>query len=155
MITVSEATPGDIDQLVELEICLFAEDAGNHDPFADVTWPSREGSKDFEDLLASPDGIVIAARRSDEVVGFLAGYIQQSSPTRLPVEYAVLRSMYVSQNERRTGAATLLAKRFLAWARNRGCAEAHVDHYVANEGAAALYERCGFKARSVSRALTL
>jgi RimJ/RimL family protein N-acetyltransferase len=49
----------------------------------------------------------------------------------------------------------MLTERFLDWARTRGCVEAHVDHYVANHAAAALYDRCGFEPRSVSRALEL
>ena len=155
MVEVTEATSSDIERLVELESALFAEDAGRHDPFADTTWPSREGRKDFEDLMASPDCIVLAARWSGDVVGLLAGYAQKASPTRQPVEYAVLRSMYVAESARRQGVATMLSERFLAWARERGCAEAHVDHYAANLEAGALYERCGFEARSVSRAVTL
>jgi len=155
MVEVSEATSSEIGQLVELESALFAEDAGRHDPFADTTWPSREGRQDFEDLMASPDCIVVAARRSGEVVGLVVGYAQKASPTRRPVEYAVLRSMYVAGSVRRQGVATLLTERFLDWARDRGCVEAHVDHYAANFEAAALYEQCGFEARSVSRALSL
>ncbi len=155
MVEVSEAMPSDIGQLVELESALFAEDAGRHDPFADTTWPSRKGHKDFQDLMASPDCIVLAARRSGEVVGLLAGYAHKASPTRQPVEYAVLRSLYVVESARREGVATALTERFLDWARERSCVEAHVDHYAANLKAAALYERCGFEARSVSRSLRL
>jgi GNAT superfamily N-acetyltransferase len=155
MIEVSEAMSSEIGRLVELESALFAEDAGRHDPFADTTWPLRCGRKDFEDLLASPDCVVLAARKSGEVVGLLAGYAQKASPTRQPVEYAVLRSMYVAESVRREGVATMLAERFLDWARGRGCAEAYVDHYAANLGAAALYAQCGFEARSVSLALML
>jgi len=155
VIEVFEATSSEIDSLVELEAALFLEDAGQHDPFSDSTWPAREGRKDFEDLIASPDGIVLAARSSDDIVGLLAGYAAKSSPTRQPVEYAVLRTMYVAERARREGTAMMLTERFLVWARARGCAEAHVDHYAANLGAAALYDRCGFEARSVSRALRL
>ena len=60
MIEVFEATASEIDPLVDLESRLFHEDAGQHDPFADPSWPAREGRKDFEDLIASPDGIVLA-----------------------------------------------------------------------------------------------
>jgi GNAT superfamily N-acetyltransferase len=155
MIAVVEATPSEIDALVALEAALFVEDAGRHDPFSDPTWPQREGRKDFEDLISSPDGIVLAARSEDEVVGLLAGYATKASSTRQPVEYAVLRTMYVEERARRHGVATMLTERFLDWARKRGCAEAHVDHYAANHAAGALYERCGFEARSMSRALRL
>lgn len=155
MIDVFEATTAEIDSLLELEAALFIEDAGRHDPYADTTWPAREGRQDFEELIASASGIVLAARRSDDVVGLLAGYAQQSSPTRQPVEYAVLRTMYVAERARREGVAMMLTERFLDWARDRGCVEAHVDHYAANLGAAALYERCGFQPRSIARALKL
>ena len=155
MIDVGEATSGEIDALVELESALFEEDAGRHDPYADTTWPRREGRQDFENLMASPDGVVLVARRSGVAVGLLAGYAARSSPTRQPVEYAVLRTLYVSAVERRLGAATMLTDRFVAWARGRGCVEAHVDHYAANRAAAQFYERAGFAARSVSRSLQL
>ena len=155
MIEVFEATASEIDSLVELESRLFHEDAGRHDPFADPSWPAREGREDLEDLIASPDGIVLSARASDDVVGLLAGYAANSSPTRQPVEYAVLRTMYVAEGARRQGAAEMLTKQFLAWARARNCAEAHVDHYAANEGAAALYAHCGFEVRSVARVIAL
>jgi GNAT superfamily N-acetyltransferase len=155
MIEVVEATSPDIDRLVDLEAALFLEDAGRHDPYSDPNWPAREGRKDFEDLIASPGGIVLAARSSGDLIGLLAGYATKASSTRQPVEYAVLRTMYVAHRARREGAATMLTDRFLDWARTRGCAEAHVDHYAANHAAAALYERCGFEPRSVSRALEL
>ncbi len=86
MIAVVEATPSEIDALVDLEAALFLEDAGRYDPFSDPTWPEREGRKDFEDLISSPDGILLAARISDEVVGLLAGYATKASPTRQPLQ---------------------------------------------------------------------
>lgn len=151
MIEVIRARPEDIQPLVELESALFREDAGQHDPFSDPTWPEREGRKDFEYLMASPDGIVLAARSSNEVVGLLAGYATRASSTHQPVEYAILRTMYVADIARRLGAATMLTEHFLDWARDRGCAEAHVNHYAANRAAELLYEQCSFRVRSVSR----
>ena len=48
MIFVGPAQTQHIDDLVDLERALFAEDSGRHEPFADVTWPRREGRQDFE-----------------------------------------------------------------------------------------------------------
>lgn len=155
MIAVGLARREDLDALIELEAALFAEDAGRHDPFSDPTWPRREGRQDFEDLMASPAGLVLGAWQDDVVVGLLAGYAVASSATRQPVEYAILRTMYVAEDARRLGVATKLIERFLDWARTRGCAEAHVDHYVANESAGRLYEGTGFAARSTSRVFPL
>ncbi len=155
MFEVDDATPGDIDDLIPLEAALFAEDAGVHDPHADPTWPEREGRQDFADLLASPDAVVLVARSGDGPVGFLAGYAAAASPTRQPVRFAVLRTLYVATGSRRSGVASALVDRFLDWARDHGCAEAHVDHYAANHGAARLYQEAGFRERSISRAIAL
>ncbi len=69
--------------------------------------------------------------------------------------YAALRSMYVKAGHRRQGHGGSLVREFLTWAREQGCAEALVDHYLANTAAAAFYERHGFAARSVSRVYPL
>lgn len=63
--------------------------------------------------------------------------------------------MYVAPAARRMGAARLLTERFLAWACDHGCVEAHVDHYAANVGAAEFYERTGFVPRSISCVIAL
>lgn len=155
MITVETATTADIDALVELESSLFIEDAGVHDAHADTTWPQREGRRDFEQLLASADALVLVAKRDADPVGLLVGYATHSSPTRQPVEYAILRSLYVDADARRTGVARQLTERFVEWSRNRGCVEVHVDHYAANTRAATFYEDIGFETQNVSRTLTL
>ncbi len=155
MIKVDEATLDDIGDLVPLESALFNEDAATHDPFSDPTWPHREGRRDFEVLIASPESVVLVARSSTEPVGLLVGYAAQSSPTRQPVRFAVLRTLFVAPASRRSGAATMLTDRFLSWARHQGCVEAHVDHYAANRNAGLFYDRVGFSQRSISRVLLL
>ena len=113
MIEINDATTEDIDDLIELESALFEEDGAQHDPYADPTWPRREGRQDFEDLIGADDCILLVAHLNGDPVGFLAGYSAPSSPTRKPVTYAVLRSLYVAEAARRSGAATLLTERFL------------------------------------------
>ncbi len=90
MTTVEPATHDDVDRLVELEAGLFREDAGQHERFADVTWPEREGRVDFGHLLGNPSAIVLLAWADTVIVGFAVGYLQPSAPTRLPVTYGVL-----------------------------------------------------------------
>ena len=126
-----------------------------HEKSADVTWPEREGRGDFERLLADPSAIVFVARAGKSIVGHAVGYLSQSSPTRLPVTYGVLRSMYVDVRHRDAGVGGLLAETFISWARAQGCAEAHVDAYAANDGAQRFYARHGFEPHSVSHVLRL
>ena len=155
MITVEPATHDDIPRLVELEEGLFREDAGLHERFADVTWPSREGHEDFVQLLTNPSTLVVHARVDAIIVGFAVGYLQPSSPTRLPVTYGVLRSLYVEPSRRNAGVGSRLTAVFVGWARANGCVEAHVESYAANEDAQRFYARHGFEAVSVSRTLPL
>lgn len=154
MIVIEHAGADDVGTLVALESKLFVEDAGRHDKFADVTWPEREGHRDFARLLADAACSVLVARDDDEVVGYLVGYVS-SSPTRQPVTHAVLRSLYVERDRRRQGIGHLLTERFVAWARENGCVEAHVESYTANGAAQQFYERHGFTPQSLSRVLPL
>jgi len=151
VVSVRPAVLDDLDGLVGLESALFVEDAGVHEEFADLTWPEREGHADFGRLIESENCIVLVAEREAAVIGHLVGYTASPAPTRQPVEHAVLRSLYVTLDHRRSGAAQALVDEFLQWARSKGCVEAHVDSYAANSGAQALYERTGFAIRSISR----
>jgi GNAT superfamily N-acetyltransferase len=71
------------------------------------------------------------------------------------VTHAVLRSLYVERDRRRQGIGHLLTERFVAWARENGCVEAHVESYTANGAAQQFYERHGFTPQSLSRVLPL
>lgn len=155
MVVIEHAQAAHIDGLVDLGSALFAEDAGRHDTFVDTTWPQREGRADFERLVSDTSSIVLVAHDDGYVVGFLDGYRTGSSPTRQPVDYAILRSMYVRSQHRRTGVGAGLTERFFVWAKESGCVEAHVDSYIANSPAQQFYERHGFVSRSISRVLAL
>ncbi len=155
MTQVEVANEGDLEVLVELEALLFAEDAGVHDSLADVAWPLREGAADFRRLLADDNAVVLVARSNDTVVGLVAGYTIQSSPTRQPVTFGVLRSMYVRIDDRGAGIGRRLTDAFIDWARHKGCVEVHVDSYFDNKPARRLYERSGFAPQSVTHTLKL
>lgn len=154
-LTIGPAAADDVDLLVTFEGALFAEDAGRYDTFIDLSWAEREGRADFERLLANEDCLVLVARDGPQAIGHLVDYTSAASPTRLPVTSAILRSMYVVPGHRRQGAAELLVRAFIQWAREKGCVEAHVDSYALNEAAQRLYERHGFVVRSTARSLSL
>ncbi|MGI9155822.1 MAG: GNAT family N-acetyltransferase [Marmoricola sp.] len=155
VITIEPAAPGDLEQLVVLENKLFHEDAGRHGTYPDLTWPEREAARDFIRLLADPACLVLVARDDTGLVGHLVAYTSAATPTRQEVTFAVLRSMYVLTDRRNHGVGNLLADRFLSWARVRGCVEAQVSAYVANEGAQRFYQGKGFIGQSLSLAMPL
>ena len=155
MIVVERACAEDLDEVVALETKLFQEDAGVHGTFADITWPEREGAADFTRLLDSTSCVVLVARDGGAVIGHLVGYVGGRSPTRQPITYASLRSMYVQASHRRQGVGVQLVEAFLTWAREQGCAEATVDSYVANTAAQHLCARMGFAPQSISAVMRL
>ena len=155
-IGVDRATVDDLDVLVEFEAALFARDAVIHDVNVDPAWPERSARDDFERLVDADDCVVLIARDArGRPIGHLVGYVARAAPSRHPVSFAVLRSIWVVESDRRRGVAGDLIRVFVDWGRSTGCVEAHVDHYVANDAAAALYERHGFAPVSTSRSLTL
>ncbi len=156
MSPVRLATTADLDDLVHLGAQLFTEDAAVHDTHIDLTWSEREGRDDFVRLLDEPSALVlIAAFNEAGAVGHLVAYTSASSPTRLPVTFATLRSMYVMPHYRHQGIGQLLVQDFVSWARDKGCVQAHVSSYVGNDRAQDFYQRQGFEALSVSRTLNL
>ena len=138
----------DIDQLVTLQCGLFREDAAIHDRFVDPRWPVDESAADLGRMLDDPRSQVLVVRSGGIAVGYLAGYILDAPPTRLPGRYAVLRSPYVQPEHRGAGLAGQLTEAFVDWARDNECVQLGVDYYVANEPARRLYERHGFMAQS-------
>lgn len=155
-IGVERATMADLDVLVGFEAALFGSDAAGHDVNADPCWPEMSARDEFERLLDVDDCLVLVARDTcGRPVGHLVGYVARAAPTRRPVSFAVLRSIWVVESDRRRGVAGDLTRVFVDWGRSVGCVEAQVDHYVANEAAAAFYERHGFARVSTSRSLTL
>ncbi|MDH3293904.1 MAG: GNAT family N-acetyltransferase [Acidimicrobiia bacterium] len=156
---VRPALTADLDHLVQLQDRLFAEDAGAHGAFVDLGWPLREGEADLSGLIESPDALVLIATAGREQptdpAGILVGYVSKPTPTRLPVDFAVLRGLYVISPLRSAGIGGAMIEAFFDWATDRGCVEAHVEAYAANEGAQRFYQRHGFEVRSLSRARPL
>lgn len=141
----------DVGEIVRLESLLFVEDAGRHEPFADVTWPQRSGAADAAALIASPKSVVLLATEGDAAVGVLMAYAVPSAETRVPMSSAVLRTMYVDTAHRSAGVGGMLVDTFFEWARKQGCAEAQVNHYSANDAAGRFYARHGFAPHSLQR----
>jgi GNAT superfamily N-acetyltransferase len=149
MTTVSVARPDDIEMLVASVAQLFRDDAGQHDKYADITWPQREGFAHYSALLTDPGCLVLVAREGSEVIGHLVGKLSESTPTR-SARFAILESVYVNAASRGAGLGSQFVQYFLTWARERGAVQANVSAYVANDGAQRLYQRHGFAPQSVT-----
>ncbi|WP_116201703.1 GNAT family N-acetyltransferase [Amycolatopsis circi] len=142
---VVRATSGSVPQLVASATALFAEDGGQRDPWMDLTWPRREGSAYFADLLHRDDSLcLLAFSASGSAIGHLIGRIRRPDPLRPGAVVGVLESLRVDTAHRGIGVGTALAEEFFAWARESGANQLSVTAYAANESAISFYRSRGF-----------
>ncbi len=148
-IQIRKATVDDIASLVELNLGLFQEDAGQRDPYMNLNWPNEGGHEHFSKLVSGDDSICLLATTEGAVIGYLAGYLWDGGTLR-PLKMAELESMYIRQNWRSRGGGRQLAGEFLKWAKQKGAQRAAVTAYVANTRAIEFYKELGFEPRSLS-----
>jgi GNAT superfamily N-acetyltransferase len=153
-VIIRTATLADLDVVVALSVALFAEDAGQHDRYTDLGWPSCDGHEYFGGVLDGPWTRCFLAEVDRAVCGALVGRINRESRVR-PVRVAELESIYVRPEQRDIGVGAALVAAFFEWARGRGAVLAGVTAYAANERGLAFYARNGFAARSVHLETTL
>ena len=146
---IRKARMEDVVVIVELSSALFREDAGQRDPFINLGWPEEEGREYFARLVACDRSLCLLAEFAGVPAGYLVGHAQERTSLR-PVKVAELESMYVRERCRGRGVGAALIDEFLGWARARGAERASVTAYAANEGAIRLYEREGFRPKSLS-----
>lgn len=146
---IRRAAERDLPALVELNVGLSAEDAGQRDPFMNPDWPRHAGGGYFENVIADADSLAVVAELQTRVVGYLVGRLGAANSMR-PVTTAVLESMYVHPEHRDRGTGTMLVRFFLRWAADREAGRVAVTAYAANDGALRFYERFGLHPRSVT-----
>jgi GNAT superfamily N-acetyltransferase len=148
-ITIRVAEPADLDELVELSAHLFAEDAGQRDPYTDLGWPRREGRGYFTGIIDNNRTRCWLAEVDGVIAGNLVGRINRESSIR-PVRVAELESMFVREEYRSSGVGAALVAEFFGWGKRAGAERALVTAYAANDRALAFYARHGFAPKNVS-----
>jgi ribosomal protein S18 acetylase RimI-like enzyme len=135
------ATPADVPALRALGVAAWRETYDGVLPPAVVEAGIAEWWNEYSLGAACRDGRMLVATRGGVAVGLL-------ECDRLADGRAVVWKLYVAPGARRTGVGRALLERYVA--KLGGSADAvWLEHYEADAGAAAFYERLGFTARSV------
>jgi GNAT superfamily N-acetyltransferase len=142
-LTVSVVQRDDLAALVESVSGLFHDDAGQHDPCMDLSWPAREGLASYGKQVDDPAVLLLLAREGERVVGHLVGKVRGPSSIRR-CRFAILESIRVVPDARGRGVGTRLVERFFGWARDNSAEQALVTAYAANQAAQRFYARYGF-----------
>lgn len=152
MITIRQATQGDIVRVAILNNKLFEEDSGQRDPTVNHDWAKENGRFYFADFLAKNGRCCWLAELNGEGVGYLAGYTQEKDSYHA-VKTAELESMYVLAPFRSQGIGRQLATKFIDWAQDQGAQAITVTAYATNTAAINFYHSLGFVPKQLTLAL--
>ena len=128
-VVIREADLADLDAIMRLETETFPADAWSRDMMAAE--------------VASPHTLYLAALSDGELVGY-AGLSAPASSTQADVQ-----TIAVDTTHRRLGIGTVLLRRLLDAARQRGAHEVLLEVRADNPAAQRLYELHGFTAIAV------
>jgi GNAT superfamily N-acetyltransferase len=146
-VDIREATPADLDALIDCVALLFAEDGGTRDPHMDPAWPVRQGRDYYRATIDDPRSVcllAVAEPATGPLTGHLIGKLNKPDELRPNAITASLVSMYVADSARGTGVGTALHEAFLAWVREHGVNELTVSAFASNRAALDFYRARGY-----------
>ena len=139
---IRRATINDLEDIRKLNNQLFKLEKEKYDPTLVENWPlSEEGEKYFTDLIN--DNYVIIAVENDNVIGYLAGSIEEKGSYEL-IQYAELNNMLVTDECRGKGVGKQLINHFKEYCKSKGIYNIKVVASHKNKDAINFYHKNGF-----------
>ena len=137
---IRHATLADVERLAELARDMHAESR-----FRELNFNLDKVVVLFAGLVEEENGLLLAAERDGDLVGFVAGGIGEDyfGDDRFSFEYGV----YVAPAHRGSMAGPHLAREFLRWSDERGARYKNmaISTDITTDRTGALYERLGGK----------
>lgn len=137
-----EATEQDLEILLEFEQGVVSAER----PFNSTLIEGKINYYDLNNLMQSPDALLLVAEDQNEIIGSGYALIKKSEKdyNRFK-EYAYLGFMYVSPEHRGKGVNRVITDELVNWAKSRNISEVRLDVYSENESAIKAYEKAGFE----------
>ena len=140
-IVIRKANIEDLSAIQNLNNELFNLELQNYDTTLVKGWPlTKEGKEYFEDLITNH--YVIVAMLTDEVVGYLAGTINQKG-TYETIQYGEINNMFIKDSVRGFGIGSSLINEFKKYCKRNGIDNLIVTASAKNSEAIAFYKRNG------------
>jgi ribosomal protein S18 acetylase RimI-like enzyme len=148
MIRIEAYQPSDFAALV-----AFVEAIQEHErELVPELKPGPEVGKRYAEMLtrvvAERDGCIIVARADAEAVGFACAWVDKDDDPLVRDNariHAYVSDIFVDQNWRRQGMASLLMDEIEAKMRSRGCSRIRICSKAANQLAVACYTARGYQ----------
>ena len=140
---IKKATLEDLKTIQNLNNQLFKLEKENYDSTLVSNWPlTNEGKLYFEDLINNQ--YVIVAILNDEIVGYLAGTINEKGSYE-EVQYGEINNMLIKDECRGYGIGKKLINNFKDYCRENNIYNVKVEASAKNENAINFYKKNGFE----------
>jgi ribosomal protein S18 acetylase RimI-like enzyme len=150
--TIREATPEDRDALARMMQALNrTEDAITHDRTTDLESAVKHVTH-LENIVMDDGGCLLVADAGGAAIGFLIAFVEEDDGFYLKPEarkHGYISDLYVVAAMRGRGVAKALMAEAEAQFRAMGISRVQIGVLVANRGASALYEKQGYRTRSL------
>ena len=103
--------------------------------------------------LADPDYLVLVAKRSNEIVGYVFAGIEPTSWRDLRGPCGFIHDVYVREPRRRQGTGRELVRAAIAWVHSRGMSQVVLWSKSGNDAAQRLFATLGFRDTMVEMTL--
>ena len=141
-VIIRRATLNDLHEIQNLNNLLFKLEKENFDPTLIENWPiTEEGKEYFKKLIA--ESHVIVASRNNEIVGYLAGSINEKGSYE-NIQYGEINNMFIKDSCRGCGVGKLLVNDFKLYCKINGINDLMVTASAKNKNAIEFYRKNGF-----------
>lgn len=150
---IKKATLEDLKTIQNLNNQLFELEKENYDSTLVSNWPlTNEGKLYFEDLINNQ--YVIVAILNDEIVGYLAGTINEKGSYE-EIQYGEINNMLVKDECRGYGIGKKLINNFKDYCRENNIYNVKVEASAKNENAINFYKKNGFEEFNITLTMNI
>ena len=98
----------------------------------------------FEKRINLEDSIIIVAKKEEEIIGYVYGYVRSDNKIKAELE-AYIDSIYVLKDFRNNKIGTKLINEFIKLSKDKHVKYIFIDNKYNNKIASYLYTKLGFK----------
>ena len=150
---IKKATLEDLKTIQNLNNQLFELEKENYDSTLVSNWPlTNEGKLYFEDLINNQ--YVIVAILNDEIVGYLAGSINEKGSYE-EIQYGEINNMLVKDECRGYGIGKKLISNFKDYCRENNIYNVKVEASAKNKNAMNFYKKNGFEEFNITLTMSI
>ena len=150
---IKKATLEDLKTIQNLNNQLFELEKENYDSTLVSNWPlTNEGKSYFEDLINNH--YVIVAILNDEIVGYLAGTINEKGSYE-EIQYGEINNMLVKDECRGYGIGKKLISNFKDYCRENNIYNVKVEASAKNKNAMNFYKKNGFEEFNITLTMSI